>query len=59
MYSNIKVYQKYLATSIKVGFNNKNKKIKKFPCLKYMLYSTEVQLDICQEYVSQIQGYRW
>ena len=27
---------------------------KKFLCLKYLLYSTEVQLDIYQEYVSQI-----
>ena len=30
-----------------------------FLCLKYLLYSTEVQLDIYREYVSQIQGYRW
>ena len=32
---------------------------KKFLCLKYLLYSTEGQLDIYQKYVSQIQGYRW
>ena len=30
-----------------------------FLCLKYLLCSTEVLLDIYREYVSQIQGYRW
>ena len=32
---------------------------KEFLCLKYLLCSTEVPLDIYQGYVSQIQGYRW
>ena len=36
-------------------------KSKKEVSLKFLLYSTEVQLDtsIYQKYVSQIQGYRW
>ena len=32
---------------------------KKFLCPKCLLYLTEVLLDICREYISQIQGYRW
>ena len=32
---------------------------KKFLCLKYLLYLTEVQLYIYQEYVSQLQCHRW
>ena len=29
-----------------------------FLCQKYLLYSTEVLLDIYREYVQQIQGYQ-
>ena len=32
---------------------------KMFLCRKYLLYSTEVLLDIYQEYVQQMQGYQW
>ena len=30
-----------------------------FLCLKYLLYAIEVLLNIYQEYVSNIQGFRW
>ena len=30
-----------------------------FLCRKYLLYSTEVLLDIYREYVQQMQGYQW
>ena len=42
-----------------VTANNFFNKRKKFPYLKYLLCSTEVLLDIYQEYVSEIQGNRF
>ena len=41
------------------NFNIFKNQEKKSLCLKYLLCSTEVLLDISQEYVSQIQGYQW